>query len=84
MTEYRIRYALYSACGMRIVHAVIYHSTKEVYEAIKGIYRIGYEFIGLDSRPAGHYNSLYDGWDCSDDEDSNNDEKNFGFFEIGG
>ena len=80
MQEYRVRYALHSAYGVRYVHGVIYRTLDEVCDAIKAIENVGYELVGVDSRPIGNYASLNDGWDYPE----NDEAKNFGFLEIGG
>lgn len=62
LKEYRVRYALKSASGNTVVHAVVVKTLNEVTKTKKEIKKAGYGFLATDWRERNAYTSLNDGW----------------------
>lgn len=62
LKEYRVRYALKSAMGNTVVHAVVVKTLNDVTKTKKEIKKVGYGFLATDWRERNTYNNLIDGW----------------------
>ena len=62
LKEYRVRYALKSAQGNTVVHAIVVKTLNEVTKTKSRIRKAGCGFLGTDWRERNTYTSLLDGW----------------------